>query len=88
MDNQHKLISGYRDLSKEEIDLMNEIKAMAEQVRELVNRVQRLPEPTYGPEDAPHSTVTHPARWAAIAQTDLQQGFMALVRAVARPSTF
>ena len=88
MDNQHKLISGYRDLSQDEINLMNEIKAKAEEVRELVNRVMRLPEPALGPGDAPQSTVTHPSRWAAIAQTDLQQGFMAMVRAVARPSTF
>lgn len=27
MDNQHKIISGYRDLSQTEIDLMNKIKA-------------------------------------------------------------
>lgn len=27
MENQHQKIKGYRDLSKEEIDLMNEIKA-------------------------------------------------------------
>ena len=27
MDNQHQKIKGYRDLSQEEIDLMNEIKA-------------------------------------------------------------
>lgn len=81
-------ITGYRNLSQDEINLINEIKAVAEEVRHLVNRVQRLPEPELAPGDAPHSTVTHPARWAAIAQTDLQQGFMALVRAVARPSTF
>jgi hypothetical protein len=32
MDNQHKKISGYRDLSQEEIDAMNEGKALAAQV--------------------------------------------------------
>ena len=30
MDNQHQKIKGYRDLSQEEIDLMNEGKALAE----------------------------------------------------------
>ena len=29
MDNQHKLIKGYRDLSEQEIDLMNRIKTHA-----------------------------------------------------------
>lgn len=34
MDNQHKKIKGYRDLSQEEIDLMNRIK---EKGQELLN---------------------------------------------------
>lgn len=87
MDNQHRLITGYRELSAEEIALMNEIKAKAEEVRELVERVARLPV-TYKEGDAPHTTTTDPGRWASIARTELQQGFMALTRAVARPSTF
>ena len=32
MDNQHKKITGYRDLSQEEIDAMNKSKALASQV--------------------------------------------------------
>jgi hypothetical protein len=85
-------ITGYRQLSEAEAALMNEIKAHAEQTRELVNRVMRhveagLAQPL--PEGhAPHSNVTHPARWAAEAQTDLQKGYMSLVRAVAQPTTF
>jgi hypothetical protein len=31
MENQHQKITGYRDLSQEEIDAMNECKALAEQ---------------------------------------------------------
>lgn len=74
MDNQHKLIKGYRDLSQAELDLMNEAKAMAEKVGELVEKVQATPgiDP----------------RWAAIGKTDLQTGFMALIRAIAQPTTF
>lgn len=71
---------------------MNEIREHAEQTRELVNRVMRHVEDEMSkplPEwHAPHSTVTHPSRWAAEAQTDLQKGYMSLVRAVARPTTF
>lgn len=74
MEDQHKKITGYRDLTQEEIDLMNKIKEMGEQVKELVGEVRVVPD--------------YDQRWVSIAVTNLQQGFMALVRAVARPSTF
>jgi hypothetical protein len=75
MDNQHKLIKGYRDLSQDEIDLMNEIKAKGEELGALCDRLNSA----------------HPAcdgHWVAIGKTHLQQGIMALVRAVARPQSF
>ena len=74
MDNQHKQIKGYRDLSQEEIDLMNEAKSLAVQVGDLVAKIQATP--------------LTDKRWASIGQTDLQKGFMSLVRAVAQPTTF
>ena len=43
MDNQHKQIKGYRDLSQEEIDLMNEAKSLAVQVGDLVAKIQANP---------------------------------------------
>ncbi len=36
MDNQHKKIKGYRDLSQQEIDLMNRIKAHGEETKNLL----------------------------------------------------
>lgn len=74
MDNQHKLIKGYRDLSQEEIDMMNRIKALGEDLANLVAALQNLSETD--------------KRWVAIGQTDLQKGIMALVRSVAKPSSF
>lgn len=74
MDNQHKLIRGYRDLSETEIDMMNEVKAMGERVGALVDRMANMGELD--------------TRWVSIARTDLQKGFMALVRAVAQPGSF
>lgn len=74
MDNQHKQIKGYRDLTQEEIDLMNEAKSLAVQVGELVAKIQATP--------------LTDKRWASIGQTDLQKGFMSLIRAVAQPTTF
>ena len=74
MDNQHKHIKGYRDLTPDEVALMNRIKAKAVEVGDLVadlNKASGLDQ-----------------RWVAIGRTDLQTGFMALVRAVAQPTTF
>ena len=73
MDNQHKKIKSYRDLSQEEIDLMNEIKECETQVAELYHKVM-------------HTSGTD-GRFANVARTDLQKGFMMLVRAVAQPQT-
>ena len=74
MDNQHKQIKGYRDLSQAEIALMNEAKSVAETVGDLVRRIR--------------SASDVDMRWAAIAETDLQKGFMALIRSIARPTSF
>jgi len=75
-----------------EAAFMVELRALAEGVRHFVSRVQtfvedRGREPL--PEGhAPHSQVTHPGRWAALAQTELQSGFMKLVRAIEQPAGF
>lgn len=70
VDNQHQKISGYRDLTQEEIDLMNEVKEAEAQVGALWRRVQ---------------AADVDKRWAAIARTDLETGFSALVRSIAQP---
>lgn len=74
MDNQHKHIKGYRDLSKEEIDMMNEGKALAQQVGEWIKKLE--------------TTEGLDQRFVAIGKTDLQKGFMCAIRAIAQPTTF
>ena len=74
MDNQHKKIKGYRDLSQAEIDAMNAIKKKAEEVGILIEEL--------------FNADTTDKRWVAIAKTDLQTGFMAAVRSVAKPESF
>lgn len=74
MDNQHKHIRGYRDLSQAEIDLMNQIKAQGEQLGILVAALR--------------ASTALDQRWVSIGATDLQTGIMALVRSVAQPTTF
>jgi hypothetical protein len=80
LENQHTLIKGYRDLSEVEIAAMNEVKALAEKAGELVGWLQNrnLEANGFAPDQ----------RWISIAKTDLQTGFMALVRSIAQPTTF
>ena len=74
MDNQHQKIKGYRDLTQEEIDLMNEAKALSEQVGALTEKIK--------------GTSGIDPRWLSIGVTDLQKGFMAVIRSIAKPTTF
>jgi hypothetical protein len=78
-------IKGYRQLNPGEQDFINEIKAHAEATGLLVTKVQHYVSEN-GPDDLP--TALNPNRWAALAQTDLQMGFMKLIRAVAQPTSF
>jgi hypothetical protein len=84
MDNQHQQIKGYRELSQAEIDLMNQIKAKAAEVGELC---QALAAASAKP-GKPIVSGELDGRWVAIGKTHLQEGFMALTRAVAQPTTF
>lgn len=74
MDNQHKKIKGYRDLTQQEIDLMNEIKTKGAELGELVAKLKEAP--------------NLDQRWVSIGATDFQTGLMALTRSVAQPTFF
>ncbi len=71
MDNQHKRIAGYRDLTQAEIDLMNEAKALEAKVNGLIDRMREMPDLD--------------VRNIALGQTYAEETFSRLVRAVARP---
>jgi len=72
MENQHKKISGYRDLSQAEIDGMNRIKELEARAGALFKDIAQLE----GVD----------SRNLALAKTQLQQGFMWFVRAIAKPA--
>lgn len=74
MEKQHKSIKGDRELSQEEIDLMNEGKALAIQCGEYIDKLLNL-----------EST---DKRNVALGKTNLQQGFMWTIRGIAKPETF
>ena len=75
MENQHRKIKGYHELTKKEkeIALMNIVKEYVAVVDELVDELDTL--------DVDH-------RWIAIAKADLQKGFIALTRAITKPDSF
>lgn len=71
MENQHQKITGYRDLSKEEIDAMNGVKQLEAQFNGLIDFLKQLPEADQ--------------RQISLAATHGEDAFMHAVRAVARP---
>lgn len=85
MGNQHHKISGYRELDQAEIDLMNEVAQMAEEVGSLVERIQRT---TIVRDAVNTNEPMFDQRWVDIGKTDLQTGFKALLRSIAKPGTF
>ena len=76
MDNQHRKIAGYRELDETEIARMNEVKMLGVELGALIEKMEIA-----------GSAVADP-RWVAIGKTHLQQGLMALTRAVAKPDFF
>ena len=74
MENQHRQIKGYRELSQVEIDLMNEIKTKGAELGELVSKLR--------------NTEGLDQRWVSIGATDFQTGLMALTRSIAQPTFF
>ena len=74
MENQHRQIKGYRELTQVEIDLMNEIKTKGAELGELVSKLR--------------NAEGLDQRWVSIGATDFQTGLMALTRSVAQPTFF
>jgi hypothetical protein len=74
MENQHRQITGYRELDEDEIALMNKIKGIGLVVEAIIEELR--------------ATEGIDQRWVAIGVTQLQQGLMALTRGVAQPSSF
>src|SRR5690554_449058 len=91
MKDQHTKISGYRDLTQDEIDLMNEAKALEAKCLAFHARVEtQLEAQKLSSEggDAYRLQQADAFRWHAIARTDIETGFMALVRSIAQPQPY
>lgn len=75
MDNQHREIKGYRELSAEEIAAMNEVKQKGAELEQLILKLSE-------------TSLSVDMRWVNIGKTQIQQGLMALTRAIAKPTFF
>jgi hypothetical protein len=99
MDNQHRKIRGYRELSQAEIDLMNKIKEQGLALAALITEVQlhhkaqraactQTPTAAGDEQEQERLRLAEPERWASIGRTHFQEGLMALTRSVAQPGFF
>lgn len=88
MENQHRKIKGYRELSQQEIDLMNEVKQKGEELGCLFSKIENVFESAES--DMPLSVAQSFQRQQCITQAEvnLKQGIMWMVRSVALPESF
>lgn len=87
-------VTGYRQLSKAEVDLMNEGKALAEQCGAYIAKLRALPAtghdgvPFVNEQTDGSQQPSVDQRWISVGATDLQRGFMSVIRGIAQPTTF
>ena len=79
-------VTGYRQLSEAEVALMNEGKALAELCGAYIDKLRQCTGPKTS--DGDPALLSLDQRWISIGSTDLQRGFMAVIRGIARPTTF
>ncbi len=83
-------LPGYRPLDSAELELIAEIKAHEQSALQLLAKVRAFlggQLDMASPPDKARIADAEPMRWHAIARTDMQQAYMALVRSVAQPQT-
>lgn len=102
MDNQHRKIDGYRELSQHQINLMNEIKGKERELMDLCekltrgltieNQLKATAASGKGKDTPQHAELerfkrAEPLKWAEMGKASIQTGVMALVRAIAQPNS-
>lgn len=75
-------IKGYRTLSDYEITLINHFKILEKKLLKEIDDAFREPDRPYYPSSQ------YEGRWVSICKTHIEQGFMALCRAIAKPEEF
>jgi hypothetical protein len=86
-----RVLVTYRDLSPEELALINEAKALAAQCGAFIMKLRKHPQVPFGIAPRPPKEGTlHELdqRWISIGATDLQRGIMSVIRGIAQPQDF
>ena len=73
-ESEWEMINGYKELTDKEISVINDIKQLANLIGQMVTEMEK----TDGIDQ----------RWLAIGKTDLQKGFMSVIRSIAKPNSF
>lgn len=81
-------VTGYRQLSEAEVALMNEGKALAEACGDYIAKLRTHSDSGRGQTGDANIGPALDQRWISIGATDLQRGFMAVIRGIAQPTTF
>lgn len=67
-------VTGYKQLTEEQVQLMNELKSKGNELGELFSKLQERADVD--------------KRWLSIGKTDCQKGIMSAVRSIAQPDSF
>ena len=81
-------IVGYRQLTEAEVARMNEGKALAEQCGAYIAKLREHQDAHGMRLNDQRILPPLDQRWISIGATDLQRGFMAIIRGIAQPTTF
>ena len=74
MENQHRQIKGYKELTQDDINLMNEVKQKGAELGAIIEKLDNIPEID--------------KNWLVTGKLGVQQGLMAITRAITRPDFF
>lgn len=88
MENQHRKITGYRELNQTEVDLMNLIKEHGENTKALLDKVYLMRCDDMEAGKLNQEQIIEAPRCLEKARTHLQEGQMWFVRSVALPDSF
>lgn len=94
MDNQHRKIKGYRELTQDEIELMNKIKSAGQVLDALCDEIYAHIQAEVakaagaGGDEWVEFDNANPLIWLYDGRSTLQKGCMFLTRSVARPGFF
>ena len=76
----HTPVKGYRELPEDVLELVNEIKDVANDVGRLVKKVESFTEEASG--DGPDKV------WLSVSEIGLRTSFMQLIRSITKPRGF